>query len=436
MPNTKDLFQYLRPEQAVEALGDQDAARDLLAMVADTLETDIPNVATHLLSDLPRAHGVLHTLKGFLPVVCDAELAIQVAQVEKLSAAGDGAAALAHWPPVAQGLQQLGAEIHRWLSIQTKRDVPALPPTFVAPAGVVELGVTEPMPLDHAFERQHVYLRLDQARRALGDDATVFDMLELLVQTLDADLGRVVEALDQNDVATAQGILHPIKGFLPVFCSVELCDLVATVEYLSKDSTAPEVRAAFETVRPQLLELRAEAAAELKAHAITGDTHALVAPDLDLVQGTSPSGFETHELSRLPSDFGLSAFGQQSSAPPVPLERPSYKHLMVERADRLLGDRQAVLDIAAILATTLIDDLGRVRQALSQGDVAQASRLLHPLKSSVAVFCDEATADAIATVEFLSTQCTAQEVLTAFDAVEPNLRAMALELDDFLAART
>jgi HPt (histidine-containing phosphotransfer) domain-containing protein len=438
MPPTNDHYRFLQPAQAIDALGGVDAARDLLSMVAHTLDTDVPRLTSLMEQDPAQGQALLHTLKGFLPVVCDATLAADVTVVEQMGREGRTSAALAAWPTVQGSLQQLNDEIHHWLKTQDQLAAAVAAPVFVAPAGVVELGHSTPAALESAADpTTPSHLRLEQARAALGDDATVRDMLELLVQTLDTDLPRVTDALDHNDVATAQAVLHPIKGFLPVFCAAELCDLVATVEYLSKNASAAEVRAAFEAVRPQLLELRAEAVAHLASSTDAMVATASAMPRAEAVDSRSPStteGLDARELTELPSDFGVSAFGTHHVADSGLGHERAYAQLRIEQAQRLLGGPQAVRDTAVMLAATLRDDLQRIRYSLGEGDTEAVSRMLQGLKESVAPFCDAAMLDTVATVEFLSSQCTAAEVATAFDAVEPSLLELAKELADFVGA--
>lgn len=77
-------FQVLNPQGALEFLGDTQAVCDLLGALAQSLEKDIANLEQLLAQgDLLAAAGVLHSLKGFLPVFCHAAFNAQLARVEK-----------------------------------------------------------------------------------------------------------------------------------------------------------------------------------------------------------------------------------------------------------------------------------------------------------------------------------------------------------------
>jgi hypothetical protein len=100
----------------------------------------------------------------------------------------------------------------------------------------------------------------------LGDSNEMHSMLTLLAESLTRDVPLVSTLLENNDVVEANRILHPLKGFIPIFCGTELCSHVAKVEELSKIASAAEVRPAYALLRPELEQLAAEALAYVSNH--------------------------------------------------------------------------------------------------------------------------------------------------------------------------
>ena len=100
----------------------------------------------------------------------------------------------------------------------------------------------------------------------IGDEAGFLSLLKTLHKTLTTDIPLMTDLLRQDDVAGANRLMHQVKGFAPVFCVDALVEHVVAVEALSKHGDAPQVRAAFARLAPQLEQLRSEVAAHLKAH--------------------------------------------------------------------------------------------------------------------------------------------------------------------------
>ena len=88
----------------------------------------------------------------------------------------------------------------------------------------------------------------------------------MLLDSLESDIPKIWKLLDEDDVKGANRLLHPLKGFIPVFCTDKLVDHVAVVEILSKDCTAEQVKVAFTTVAPELERLKAEVREYLAQH--------------------------------------------------------------------------------------------------------------------------------------------------------------------------
>ena len=110
------------------------------------------------------------------------------------------------------------------------------------------------------------YLSIARAMDFIGDEARVTEMLGMLLAALDSDVPQIWEKLEAGDVLAANRLLHPLKGFIPVFCTDKLVDHVAVVEMLSKDCTADQVKVAFTTVAPELARLQVELRDYLARH--------------------------------------------------------------------------------------------------------------------------------------------------------------------------
>ncbi len=110
------------------------------------------------------------------------------------------------------------------------------------------------------------FLSVERGMEFIGDEAGFLSLLKTLHKTLTTDIPLITDLLRKDDVAGANRLLHQVKGFAPVFCVDALVEHVVTVEALSKHGEAPEVRAAFAQMAPQLEQLRSEVAAHLKAH--------------------------------------------------------------------------------------------------------------------------------------------------------------------------
>jgi HPt (histidine-containing phosphotransfer) domain-containing protein len=115
------------------------------------------------------------------------------------------------------------------------------------------------------------YLSVERGMEFIGDEAGFLSLLKTLHKTLSTDIPLITDLLRKDDVGGANRLLHQVKGFDPVFCVDQLVEHVVKVEALSKHGDAPEVRAAFAQMAPQLEQLRSEVAAHLAANQITLD---------------------------------------------------------------------------------------------------------------------------------------------------------------------
>ena len=109
-----------------------------------------------------------------------------------------------------------------------------------------------------------VHLDTELAMSQIGDAEAMHGMLGMLEDTLANDIVSISTLLAQGDVAGANRLLHPLKGFIPIFCSPALCEQVSAVEGLSKHGGCAEVSAAYDKLKPELELLLAEVAAFLR----------------------------------------------------------------------------------------------------------------------------------------------------------------------------
>jgi HPt (histidine-containing phosphotransfer) domain-containing protein len=107
------------------------------------------------------------------------------------------------------------------------------------------------------------YLSVERGMEFIGDETGFLSLLKTLHQTLSTDINLINDLLAKDDVGGANRLLHQVKGFAPVFCVDALVEHVVQVEALSKHGDAPEIRAAFTRLAPELAQLRNEVAAHL-----------------------------------------------------------------------------------------------------------------------------------------------------------------------------
>ena len=108
------------------------------------------------------------------------------------------------------------------------------------------------------------YLDLDIAQSQIGALEDVRSMLVMLQESLLRDISEITRLLAAHDVRGANLLLHPLKGFVPIFCGPELCEHVTRVETLSKSGGSAEVGAAYAALAPELSGLLDEVTAFLE----------------------------------------------------------------------------------------------------------------------------------------------------------------------------
>jgi len=108
------------------------------------------------------------------------------------------------------------------------------------------------------------YLDIARAVEQVGDVQTLRSMLPMLQELLESDLPKIPQLLASGDVRGANGLLHSLKGCMPIFCAPTLCEHLADVERLSKTGGSVEVGEAFAGLRPKLSQLQIEVARYLE----------------------------------------------------------------------------------------------------------------------------------------------------------------------------
>lgn len=97
----------------------------------------------------------------------------------------------------------------------------------------------------------------------VGDEPSARQLLAVLDTSLSQDLPRLQAFIDAGDMPAAQGLLHQLKGFVPVFCAVDMVTRVTALEALSKGQDLSALRQMHRQLAPQLEQLLREAREQL-----------------------------------------------------------------------------------------------------------------------------------------------------------------------------
>lgn len=116
---------------------------------------------------------------------------------------------------------------------------------------------------DPVADGTHGLLDMAQAVDYVGDAGQARDLLRMLDEALRADVPALRRLVGQGDLNGAQRLLHPLKSFVPIFCSHDLAGKVAQVEALSKAGDLAALRTAWETLEPALRALQTQIAGQL-----------------------------------------------------------------------------------------------------------------------------------------------------------------------------
>lgn len=92
----------------------------------------------------------------------------------------------------------------------------------------------------------------------LGSDATLRAVLRTVLDSLSSDLPKIRQSLTEDDVPSANRLLHAIKGYVPIIGSDALIDMVVRVEQVSKQGSAVDVSGLFVALEPMLYRLLSE----------------------------------------------------------------------------------------------------------------------------------------------------------------------------------
>lgn len=92
----------------------------------------------------------------------------------------------------------------------------------------------------------------------MGSEAALRKILATVLVSLSADVPAIRTALQAGDVATANRMLHALKGYMPIFGSDALIEQVLAVEALSKTDSAAVVQVPYAQLGPELDGLLAE----------------------------------------------------------------------------------------------------------------------------------------------------------------------------------
>jgi HPt (histidine-containing phosphotransfer) domain-containing protein len=108
-----------------------------------------------------------------------------------------------------------------------------------------------------------IYLDIDLAMSQIGDLQALQGMLSMLEESLTRDIPAIAALFASGDVVGANRLLHPIKGFVPIFCGPMLSERVAKVEMLSKEAHSTAAGPAYGELKPELEQLLADVSAYL-----------------------------------------------------------------------------------------------------------------------------------------------------------------------------
>lgn len=111
----------------------------------------------------------------------------------------------------------------------------------------------------------------------------------------------------------------------------------------------------------------------------------------------------------------------------------SLMYLDVQRALRQVGNVEALRNMLPMLQELLERDVPQIAHLLDTEDATGASRLLHSLKGCMPIFCTPTLCEHLEKVEQLSKSGVALEVGRAYSALMPQLQALQLEIDRYLA---
>ena len=99
------------------------------------------------------------------------------------------------------------------------------------------------------------HLDLPTALSKIGEMSSLRDMLGMLADLLVRDMPKIQQALLKQDMAVAGRLLHSLKGCMPIFCTVPICDQVALVGLHAKLGESSQAQQTYALLEPALVEL-------------------------------------------------------------------------------------------------------------------------------------------------------------------------------------
>ncbi|MEO7105766.1 MAG: Hpt domain-containing protein [Rhodoferax sp.] len=110
--------------RGLEQIGSEAALRNMLPMLQEMLERDLPLIQQRLaVQDVRGANSLLHSLKGCLPIFCAPALCDHLAQVEQMSKTCVSPEVDVAYANLSPKLQELRREVVQYLA-QAERTGP------------------------------------------------------------------------------------------------------------------------------------------------------------------------------------------------------------------------------------------------------------------------------------------------------------------------
>jgi hypothetical protein len=103
-----------------------------------------------------------------------------------------------------------------------------------------------------SIQQPSTYLDTEQALLNIGSATVLRDMLLMLQELLTRDVPEIAGLMKRREFASAQHLLHSLKGCMPIFCRADLCEELASVEQMSKSAECATSEPAFAMLRPKL----------------------------------------------------------------------------------------------------------------------------------------------------------------------------------------
>jgi phosphoglycerate kinase len=110
----------------------------------------------------------------------------------------------------------------------------------------------KPLPVTTAEVAVEPSLDVQRGISMLGSEASLRKILKTVHDSMSANLPEIVQALQAGDVPKANGLLHSLKGYVPIFATDALVEHVTTVEKISKTEAIDVVSPLYAELAPKL----------------------------------------------------------------------------------------------------------------------------------------------------------------------------------------